>query len=441
MNQLILTPSDILMLRDARPMEGALSGHTLPWPTPDLITHALRAALHRSGIDCHRHEYHPRGQERNYKGAANRTALYGSVLQAGPFPVKTGASGTEWYFPCPLDVELGVAAPTSLPLAQEMGNSSTLPAPLRYSVASLCAPSKENRAPVWFSASAWNRYAEASATGTIGSRTTALATGEGIGYTDVADTEHHYGIARDDGSATVKKGSFYSYTGLRLKPNWHFGSWVSSSEKDKQQGRKDVLQELILQDKHIVVGGQQRICTAELSHATAIPLPPMPHLQSDTDGKVRVKWVLLTPAIWSRHGDPPGGWLPTWVNADTGAVLLNGGDRRRYDGESRADWRARLQAQYSTISAHLVAAVVGKPVFVTGYATAGRPDSAEGPKTVHVAAPAGSVYYFECNSTAAAEQLCRALPCTATPSLTRRSELLGEQGFGLGLCAAWHFSN
>ena len=81
-------------------MEGSLAGHTLPWPTPDLITHALRAALHRSGINCHRHEFHPRGQARCYKGAANRTALYGSVQQAGPFPVKTDATGaTEWYLP------------------------------------------------------------------------------------------------------------------------------------------------------------------------------------------------------------------------------------------------------------------------------------------------------------------------------------------------------
>ena len=434
MNQLLLSPSDILMMRDARPMEGSLSGHTLLWPTPDLITHALRAALSRSGLSCHRHEYQPRGQARSYRGPANRTAVFGSVLQAGPFPVRLGADGAEWYFPCPLDVELGVAAPTSLPLPREMGSCSSLPAPLRYSVASLCAPNKENRAPVWFSAGAWARYAAASAAGAVGGSSAQLAPGEGIGYADVADAEHHYGIAREDTAGAVKKGCFYSYTGLRIKPEWRLGSWVSSSEKTADGGRSDVLRELLTQDKHIVVGGQQRVCTAELSEAGALPLPPLPELQADADGKVRVKWVLLTPAIWSRHGEHPGGWLPGWVHAGTGAVLLQGGDRTRRPGEHRASWRARLQQEDSGIAARLVAAVVGKPLSISGYGQ-------DGPKVAHAAAPAGSVYYFECDSAEAAAALCRALHCTASPTFNRRSELLGEQGFGLGLCAPWHFAN
>ncbi len=440
MNQLILTPSDILMMRDARPMEGSLSGHTLPWPTPDLITHALRAALHRSGIDCHRHEYHPRGQERRYEGPANRTALYGSLLQAGPFPVHSRAGKEEWYFPCPLDVELGVAAPTSLPLPREMGSTSTLPAPLQYSVASLCAPSKENRAPAWLSAEAWQRYAEASATGCIGNQAPPLAENEGTGYTGIADTEHHYGIAREDDTATVRNGSFYSYSGLRLKPDWHLGCWVTSSEKTAEGGRRDVLQELLQQNNRIVVGGQQRVCTAELSHPETLPLPAMPAPQPDADGKYRIKWVLITPAIWSRHGEHPGGWLPSWVHATTGAVMLTGGDRSRKPGERRADWRTRLQGANNHIAARLVAAVTGKPVTITGYATAGRAHNGTGPKTTHVAAPAGSVYYFECDSAEAAEALCRTLHCSASPTLNRRSELLGEQGFGLGLCTIWHFA-
>lgn len=438
MNQLILSPTDILMMRDARPMEGSLSGHTQLWPTPDLISHALRAALHRSEISCHRHEFHPRGQERSYEG--NRTALYGSVMQAGPFPVHQTAGGTEWYFPCPLDVELGVAAPTSLPLPQQMSEQSTLPAPLRYSVASLCAPCKENRAPVWFSAGAWARYATASAEGTVGHAGTPLAAGEGIVYSDISAPEHHYGIARKDDTATVKKGTFYSYTALRFKPEWHMGSWVSASEKDGD-GRRDVVQELFRQENRIVVGGQQRLCTATLSPAGELPLPPAPELQADSDGKVRVKWVLISPAIWSRHGEHPGGWLPSWVDAATGAVMLQGGDRSRHPGERRTEWRARLQAQGQSIAARLVAAVTGKPITITGYATAGRPDQATGPKSTHAAAPAGSVYYFECDSIPAAEALCHALHCTSTPRLTRRSELLGEQGYGLGLCAAWHFAN
>lgn len=440
MNQLILSPTDILMMRDARPMEGALAGHTQLWPTPDLITHALRAALHRSGINCHRHEYHPRGKERTHGDSENRTSLYGSLLHAGPFPVRKDKEDTEWYFPCPLDVELGVAAPTGLPLPRAMQSGSTLPPPLRYCVASLCAPSKENRAPVWLSAAAWKQYTEASAKGTVGSGQPPLKKRDGITHADVTDQEHHYGIARDDSCNTVKKGSFYSYTGLRFKPGWHMGCWVSSSEKTDERGRKDVLQELLTQDKHIVVGGQQRICTAELSPVDNIPLPPLPELRADTDEKFRIKWVLLTPAIWSRHGDHPGGWLPCWVHHTTGEVMLQGGDRSRLPNEPRHIWRARLKEQHANIAARLVAAVVGKPISVSGYACSGRSDAEEGPKTAHTAAPAGSVYYFECDSAEAAQNLCLALHCTATPTLNRRSELLGEQGFGLGLCTAWRFA-
>lgn len=429
------------MMRDARPMAGSLAGHTLAWPTPDLITHALRGALHRSKINCHRHEYHPRGRTRTNGNYQNRISLYGSVLQAGPFPVRKKGEQMQWYLPCPLDVDLRVAAPTGLPLQQELTNNTTLPAPLKYSVVSLCAPSKENRAPVWLSTTAWEQYVQASAEGHIGHTEAMLAPADGIGYADVADFEHHYGIARKDNTGTVKDGSFYSYTGLRLKPGWHMGSWVSSSEKMGDYTRKDVLKELFGQERHIVVGGQQRLCTAELCSTGVLPLPAMPQLRADADGKVRVKWVLITPAIWSRHGEHPGGWLPGWVHATNGQVLLQGGDRERRENERRDEWRSRLREQRHEIEARLVAAVVGKPICISGYAAAGRADESTGPKCTHSAAPAGSVYYFECESIAAAEQLCRALHCTASPTLNRRSELLGEQGFGLGICTTWHFSH
>lgn len=435
MNELILTPTDVLQLRDARPMAGSLAGHTMCWPTPDLITHALRAALHRSELVGHVHCYHPRGQARNMQ-TAERRAKFGSVLHAGPFPVQDTAQGQKWFFPCPLDVELKVAAPTGLPSAAQ-AHATSLPRPLRYAVVSLCAPNKENRAPVWFSAEAWAAYAAAS----DGQQVTAPDS-IGIGYSDVAETEHHYGIGLDDTTGAVQKGLFYSAESLRLKPGWHIGSWVSSAEKDGSDGRRDVVNELFATDNHIVVGGQQRVCTAKLNKeiSAARHLPPLPQLSADTDGKVRVKWALITPAIWSRHGNHPGGWLPTWVDAESGRVLLKSGNRARGQRENRAAWRARLKAEGCDINAALVAAVVGKPQVVTGYATAGRTDGDEGPKCTHSAVPAGSVYYFECDSPQDAEALCKALHATAVETLNRRSELLGEQGYGIGLCTAWHFA-
>lgn len=437
MNNLILTPTDVLMMGDARPMEGSLTGHTLPWPTPDLVAHALRAALHRSGLDAHRHFHHPRGQARIMnRGDADRTAMFGSVLHAGPFPVQHTKDGEMWYFPCPLDVERAATVPTRLPNPQAAGSSS-LPAPLLFTVPNLCAQSKENRAPDWLSADDWKEYVKNS--GSVDAIPPTSSDKKGVLNSQIADRELHYGIAGNDETGTVQEHKFYSAESLRLRSGWSMGSWVSSSEKTADGGREDVVQKLFAKERHIVVGGQQRLCTAALSKdVNGLPLPGIPQLHADSDGKVRVKWVLITPAIWSRHGEHPGGWLPSWVHADTGRVLLKGGDRKRQAGERRDEWRARLNSMDNAINATLVAAVVGKPVPVSGYATPGRSDGDSGPKSTHAATPAGSVYYFECASVEDARQLCEALHCTASPTLTRRSELLGEQGYGLGVCAPWH---
>jgi hypothetical protein len=92
----------------------------------------------------------------------------------------------------------------------------------------------------------------------------------------------------------------------------------------------------------------------------------------------------------------------------------------------------------------LVAAVVGKAVPVTGFAqaheAADRPEG--GAKSTHLAAPAGSVYYFEADTEQAANQLADALNWHGNDpdsnALRRfRSTLMGEKGFGIGVCTGW----
>jgi hypothetical protein len=55
--------------------------------------------------------------------------------------------------------------------------------------------------------------------------------------------------------------------------------------------------------------------------------------------------------------------------------------------------------------------------------------------------PAGAVYYFACDSAKDAAALASALNWHGeTPGTTirnRRSTLLGEKGFGLGVCGTW----
>jgi hypothetical protein len=55
--------------------------------------------------------------------------------------------------------------------------------------------------------------------------------------------------------------------------------------------------------------------------------------------------------------------------------------------------------------------------------------------------PAGAVYYFKADSPEAARDLAAALNWHGSGDPTtirnRRSTLMGEKGFGLGLCASW----
>jgi hypothetical protein len=58
--------------------------------------------------------------------------------------------------------------------------------------------------------------------------------------------------------------------------------------------------------------------------------------------------------------------------------------------------------------------------------------------------PAGAVYYFEADSAEAAAQLAAALnwhgsDANPTTMKNRRSTLMGEKGFGLGVCGTWKF--
>ncbi len=167
-----------------------------------------------------------------------------------------------------------------------------------------------------------------------------------------------------------------------------------------------------------------------------------------------VKWVLLTPAIWPRieksESQPlveehTGGWLPSWIRHADGRVMLKRGNPERDSRESRDAWRKRVR-NLPPIEARLVAAIVGKPVSVTGFALAHEAATRErgGAKSTHLAAPAGCVYYFEADSEQAASDLADALnwhggDATQRTICRRRSTLMGEKGFGLGVCGSWKF--
>ena len=289
-------------------------------------------------------------------------------------------------------------------------------------------------------------------------------------HTDFCDAEPQIGIALDSTAQTTAEHEFYSAHYLRLHDRARLGLLAGNSPAGG-----DALVELFPSSTPatILVGGQQRLCHAERTDVTGHPLPLPRGLSGfapDADGKCRVKWVLLTPALWPRIADEdaegnrvftkdgrpvilhPGGWLPNWIAAEEtnlkgetvppGGVLL-------LDGPGKDKARRKRLTPGKRIAARLVAALVPKPVVVTGWAlgdASDDPDRPAGAKSTHLAVSAGAVYYFETEGPRAAED-AKALACAlnwhgdsdGTAIRNRRSTLCGEKGFGLGVCSEWTF--
>lgn len=436
MNTILLEPTDVLFFRDGRPMGGASSGHGAAWPLPSVINHAFHAALHRSDIPSHRHVPGRSSEKRDYsdQNRADNGRHFGSLTTAGPFPVKVkNKKGEdippEWHFPRPLDAD-DSRKPVLAPIKST--GASSLPSPLLYPVASTKPPSKHTPAP-WWSISAWRTYLDRSSPSNQSDPFPFLHD------RDFSDTEHAYGIeiAADTGSVVDRQ--FYSAHYLRLRSQWRLG--VHAQAPDKAHNLEDIIPRLIQQDHTIVTGGQQRTCTACLQQHAPLTLPRGAEITG-----TRVKWVLLSPAIFPAIGDHPGGWLPSWIRHIDGQVMLKSGDTDRQRCERRDAWRERVKI-LPAIHARLVAAIVGKPVTVTGWALPNEADpdhKTGGAKSTHLAVPAGSVYYFEAESPEDARALATALNWHGdqpqpTTIANRRSTLMGEKGFGLGLCGTWDF--
>ncbi len=453
MNSIHLQPTDILFFRDGRPMGGSSAGHGEAWPLPTMTDAALHAALHRSGIQGHQHD-HRKNRERHSKDAR----AFGSLTQAGPFPL---SPNDLWYFPCPLDLQDRSTLPALQPLnpasplfSREL---SSLPAPLAYPIANRLAPSKERTVPKWISRDAFNAYLS-------GQDVDTGESSNGLDDGDFSDTEHSIGIGIDSETGTTgsgeAKGKIYSANYLRLREGWRLGLIAETSEKKKTDSdqRDDLIGELFRNEEGILVGGQQRRCTAKLTVVKSSPLPisnvSPSELTKLPNGRYGIKWVLLTPAIFpstQMHKDRggsnhPGGWLPNWIDPINGQVLLKAGSTDRGEREPRNAWRNRIRALPS-ISAQLVASLVGRQISVTGWALASASAEREkgGAKPTLLAVPAGSVYYFETDSEESAIQLSNTLNWHGalgkndqpTRIVNRRSTSMGEKGFGLGVCSTW----
>ena len=451
-------------------MDGASSGHGAAWPLPHVLNAALHAALHRAFV-C---RTSPDGPTQSPVGRSHAPALgtghrrtYGTqdgpmrhftdFWSVGPFPVRDG----QWYFPRPADAQSADAPhPTLSPyLAGRAGDPvrNSLPYPWLHPVGDHHPPSKDKRSP-WFTAAAWEAYLNQGLSVDWAKNTAADDA--------FASTEHNVGIGIDAATRTTgtgdAEGLFYSAHYLRLHERARLGLITGDSVNDET-----VTQLFPDQTGQIIVGGQGRRCTVETSRDNQrLPLPlgisDPDRLERDPEGHYRIRWALLTPAIWPRiepHADSGdgvafhhGGWLPNWISPELGLVRLQVPPLRE-PGQSRKAWRG---APRRPLPAQLVAALVPKPIAITGWSAGvaisdlpgiGHEGRNPGPKSTHLAVPGGAVYYFTVEPGPSSDPGLHAREFLAalnwhgsgdgTEVLNRRSSVFGEKGFGLGVCGSW----
>ena len=489
-------PQDVLFFRDGRPMEpGAGSGgHGARWPEPSIIFDAVHAALHRAfpvpveatrsaeslqaylqekgWLWQHPHRYVRRptnGQPRNRQpDETMRNQRFGTLRTAGPFPaVVRPNGGAVWLFPAPADFVPGDEGRPFLAPLRDQNGSSDLPIPLQFSLSNPCEPSKAEPPPWWSKAGI-----EAAL------RNERPHSREMWAANELYAGEWTTGIGIDPERQTQDGERIYSAEYLRLREDTRLGQqtalgFAASLPLDHPDGDcREGMDKLFQAHDIILCGGQQRACRVQPVQGDAhldklFPVSQLDTMKPGPDGKWRLKWLLLSPAVYPFVSEAsPGGWLPNWIAAIDGVdhgrpfkpgdVLLKSEIPAKQKGEIREAWRKRVARDVSPIQARLVAARVPKPVVITGWTerlheiaaeaieSVAAPTTRHGPRPTLLAVPAGAVYYFEADSADEARKLAAALnwhgsESNPTTIKNRRSTLLGEKGFGLGVCGTWQF--
>lgn len=416
-----IAPRDLLFLRDARPMAASDAGLGGNWPRPDQIWNAFINAFHRRWpeLQAWEHQHRKNEQDKNEDSAYR----FGALKSAGPFPVVVeGEKKGRIYFPCPLDLSADDDGKLH-PMRLVPGAAGTnLPAGLNYAFAS--AVIGKNEPPAWLDDKNYAEYLHG------GCFTP--------GKVELYDKECNIGIAIDPETRSTIDKKFYQAEYLRFRADTRMAVQVSCDIIGKDRGNFDVFSKIATEENiPLILGGQQGVANV-YRHDFALPEN---HL-ADNSGSLLLRWTLLSPAVYPeikasqdkgiKHH--PGGWLPNWVDAESMQLMLPAQPVKRRDGESREQWRQRA-AETARFSAKLVAARIGKPVAFSGW------DLQSGPKPTQLAVPAGSVYIFECGSADELKQLAAALAWnggSGSEIVNRRSTLLGEKGFGLGVCSTYN---
>lgn len=424
---LLIDPRDLLFFRDARPMEAGDSGCGARWPLPSVLHEALLAALQAALPANLERPHHTRNRkDRNWDTSTKRL---GGLRTLGPWPFLTAgrpgrSPGTGLpqglYLPAPADLvpldrestrESSADAVIGCAPAEPVGQSD-LP-PFLKPVARTVPPGKEDCGE-WLALAEFARYLAGSPC-----RTTRAAGLYGV--------ERRTGIAIDPATRTTGQGRLYMPEYLRLADDVRLAAWAACPVIDPDGKPGDALAAWLPKPgarADLVLGGQRGVAFAT---SPGEHLPGLASLQEalcpPADGTPRIKWALLSPAVFS------GGWRPGWVDASCGAVKLRPVSPQLRRGRRQDAKQARFdlaQDHAPPIRARLVAALVPKPLAFSGWDLI-----AGAPKPTRLAVPPGAVYYFECDDADSARALVASLHGRV------KSDLFGEKGFGFGVCGTW----
>lgn len=391
MNNYELHPLDTLFFRDARPMtaDAGSGGHGANWPLPTVIHEAMRARL--LGIAGENRSGKTR---RGHNGKNIMPEAFRSLRTIGALPCKKNTL----YFPRPLDVlPSGEKATFLRPCADNTG-SNNLPVKWLRVMMPDARPDK-GTLPEWISQDAFVSLLQ----GKIPS----------LAEEKLFEKEHRIGIGIDPDSGSAAEGMLYTAEHLRLHDDVSLWCQASLSEIRADENRGQTLG--ALENQLVALGGESRLVRVQPSSVNLNIPPPRTR---------RIKWVLATHAVFR------GGWRPNWIDEKDGKVLFKQGAEARKQGESRKDWRMRIRGgegnEAPSIQARLVAAAISKPIHFSGWDL-----GEEGAKPTILAAPAGSVYFFEADTDEDAAALINALHGRT------RSDFFGEKGMGLGFCGTW----
>lgn len=427
MNELVFQPHESLFFRDSRPMGGANAGHGARFPEPHVLNGALHAACHRAFGDDDSVSYAHGFRNRERERAEAASERFGSLRSVGPFPV---AANGQWYMPAPADFLSATDAEPSLRVLNKLPYSghSSLPDGLQPIAAT--RPAEKTTAPGWLAVGAFSDYL-------LGRP---LAEGALTHNSNFFVAEHAVGIGIDSATGSNSHGKIYTRSAMRFKEGCSLGAYVESG--NQHGAENDLIERMFPAPGLIRIGGEGRTCSVKRSTTESLNHLP----QGAAIEGCRVKWVLLSPCIFpalgptERHpetAEHPGGWLPTWVQPQSLEVKLLDGP-----GRNKAQ-RLKVKAG-APIEARLVAALVRSRQTISGWAqSAGSAveERGQGARSTLLAVPAGSIYYFEASNPVQAQKLAAALNWHGEQNnrqlCNRRSTLLGEKGFGIGVCGPW----